>query len=79
MEVIVAFAVGIIVLALAAKLISLPLRLVGKLITNSIIGAILLWVANIFGAGIQIGIINALIAGIFGIPGVIVLLILAHI
>ena len=31
MEVIVAFAIGIIVLALLAKLISLPLRLVGKL------------------------------------------------
>ena len=79
MEVIVAFAIGIIVLALLAKLISLPLRLVGKLITNSIIGAILHWVVNLFGAGIHIGFLNALIAGIFGIPGVIVLLILAHI
>ena len=79
MEVIVAFAIGIIVLALLAKLISLPLRLVGKLITDSIIGAIRLWVVNLFGAGIHIGFLKALIAGIFGIPGVIVLLILAHI
>lgn len=76
LELIVAFAVGIIVLALIAKVITLPLQVVWKLITNSIAGAIILWVVNLFGAGVEISILNALIAGIFGVPGVIVVLLL---
>ena len=41
-EMLTAFAVGLVVLCLVGKIISLPLQLVWKLITNSIIGAILL-------------------------------------
>ena len=37
----------------------------------------MLWVVNLFGAGIEITFFKALIAGVFGIPGVIVIL-LAH-
>ncbi len=76
LELIVAFAVGVLVLCLLAKLISLPLKLAWKLVTNSLAGAILLWVADLFGAGIEITFLKALIAGVFGIPGVIVLLVL---
>lgn len=78
LELVVAFAVGIIVLALLAKLITLPLQVVWKLITNSIAGAIILWVVNLFGAGVQISIFNALIAGIFGVPGVLAVLLMKH-
>ena len=78
LELIVAFAVGIIVLALLAKLITLPLQVVWKLITNSIVGAVILWVVNLFGAGVQISIFNALIAGIFGVPGVLAVLLMKH-
>ena len=52
LEIIVAFAVGIIVLALLAKIVTMPLHLVWKLVTNSIIGAVMLWVVNLFGAGV---------------------------
>lgn len=76
LELIVAFAVGVLVLCLLAKLISLPLKLAWKLVTNSLAGAILLWVADLFGAGIEITFLKALVAGVFGIPGVIVLLVL---
>ena len=76
LELIVAFAVGVLVLCLLAKLVSLPLKLAWKLVTNSLAGAILLWVADLFGAGIEITFLKALIAGVFGIPGVIVLLVL---
>ena len=76
LELIVAFAVGVLVLCLLAKLISLPLKLAWKLVTNSLAGAILLWEADLFGAGIEITFLKALIAGVFGIPGVIVLLVL---
>ena len=77
-ELIVAFAIGIIVLCLIAKIISLPLRLIWKLITNSIVGAVLLWLVNLFGLGIQITFFKALIAGVFGVPGVLAVIIMQY-
>jgi inhibitor of the pro-sigma K processing machinery len=71
----IAFFIGLIVLYVIGKVVSLPMRLLWKLITNSIIGGIMLWVINLFGVGLQINLINALIAGVFGIPGVIGLII----
>ena len=77
MDIIAALAVGIVLFAILGKLIALPFRILWTLITNSIVGAIILWVINIFGVGIEITFLKALIVGIFGIPGVIVVLI-AH-
>ncbi|MCR5438697.1 inhibitor of the pro-sigma K processing machinery [Selenomonas sp. WCT3] len=76
MDIVVAFAVGLIVLCLIGKIVSLPMKLLWKLITNSIVGAVLLWVVNLFGAGIQITFIKALIAGVLGVPGVIIVLLM---
>lgn len=78
LETVIAFAVGLLVLALLAKLISLPFKLVWKLITNSIVGAVLLWVVNLFGAAVEITFLKALIAGVFGVPGVIAVLIYTY-
>ena len=63
-------AIGVIILVIIVKLLSLPF----KLVWNGIIGAIMLWLANllggaVFGVTIKITIIKALIAGFFGIPG----------
>ena len=77
MDIIAGIAVGIVVFAILGKLIALPFRILWKLITNSIVGAVILWVINLFGVGIEITSFKALIVGIFGIPGVIVVLI-AH-
>ena len=77
MDIIVALAVGIALFAILGKVIALPFRILWALITNSIVGAVILWVINLFGAGIEITFFKALIVGIFGIPGVIVVLI-AH-
>ncbi len=59
----------VIVLFIIIKLLSLPI----KLLYNGIVGAIMLWLANLVGAlfsfHIHITIIKALIAGFFGIPG----------
>jgi inhibitor of the pro-sigma K processing machinery len=52
-------------------------KLVG-LIVNAIIGFAILWLINYTGlVSIPINIITALIVGIFGLPGVVVLIILA--
>lgn len=77
MELVVAFAIGLIVLCLIGKIVSLPVKLLWKMITNSIVGAVLLWIVNLFGAGIQITFIKALVAGVFGIPGVLVVVLLS--
>ena len=77
MELVVAFAIGLIVLCLIGKIVSLPVKLLWKMITNGIVGAVMLWIVNLFGAGIQITFIKALVAGVFGIPGVLVVVLLS--
>ena len=77
MEIIGSFIVGIIVLFILLRVLSLPFRIVWKLITNSIVDALMLWVVNLFGLGIEITFFKALIAGFFGVPGVLVV-VLAH-
>lgn len=79
MEYIGYFLVAIIIIFVVVKLLSWPLKMLLKLVANGVLGAILLFVINIFGKyiGLKIGInvITALIAGVFGIPGVIFLVI----
>lgn len=61
--------VGVLLLVIIVKLLSMPF----KLVWNGICGAVLLWVVNLIGAlvgfGLKITVIKALIAGFFGIPG----------
>jgi len=75
--------IGIIVLFLVVKLLKWPI----KIIINGIVGVILLYIANFIIANLSlVGInvnfslainpITALIAGFFGVPGVIVLIII---
>lgn len=58
----------------------LPIKMIIKLIINGVIGAILLFIINIFSSiiGITIAInpVTAIVAGFLGIPGVILLLVL---
>ena len=78
MDIIAALAVGIVLFAILGKVIALPFRILWALITNSIVGAVILWVINLFGVGIEITFLKALIAGIFGIPGVLLVLIVHY-
>jgi len=64
--------IGIAIIFLLIKVVSLPFWL----LKNSIIGAIMLYIINFIGIiTIKITFIHCLIAGVFGIPGVIGLLI----
>lgn len=62
--------IGLVVLYVIIKLLKWPI----KLLINGIFGVVLLYIVNVIGIGlgfhITINIITALIAGIFGIPGV---------
>lgn len=73
------FVLAIFLLFIIVKLFSWPLRILGKLIINGVLGAILLFIVNLVGSyfsfSIGINAITALIAGFFGIPGVVFLII----
>ena len=77
---ILAFAAGILILYVLCKLLSAPLRLLGTLVINALVGALVLllvnWIGGLFGLSIAINPLNALITGVLGAPGVILLLVL---
>lgn len=64
--------VGVLLLLIVVKLLSMPF----KLVWNGLCGAVILWLVNLIGAlvgfSLKITVIKALIAGFFGIPGAVV-------
>ena len=73
---IIAFFVGIVILCIVTRILSLPMRVLWKLIYNSIIGAICLWLVNaVLGLSIAINFFTALLAGVLGIPGVLLIIV----
>lgn len=63
---------GVLILGALIFLIGLPF----KIIWNSIFGAAILWLVNLTGLiTIKITFIHALIVGVFGVPGLIALII----
>ena len=75
---IVSFVLGIILLGILIKVISIPLRWAWKFVVNSIVGALMLWVVSLFGVAVKINIISSFIAGVLGIPGVIIILLYTY-
>lgn len=71
---------AIVLIFLVGKIFLWPLKIVLKLAASSLIGglAILLinWVGTGFGVLIPLNLISAVIVGVLGIPGVVLLLIL---
>lgn len=62
------------------KLLSVSTKTLMTLLWNGIVGLVLLFVFNlvggIFGLQVEVNALNSIIAGFFGIPGIILLLIL---
>lgn len=77
---IITFIVCIIFLFVFGKLFFWPLKSIFKLIFNSILGGILIYIINIIGMnfGFHIGLnfITAIIVGFLGVPGAVLLIIL---
>ena len=66
---------GILVITALKFLIELPF----KIIWNSIVGAAILYVVNLTGlVAIKLTFVHALIVGVFGVPGLILLAIYLH-
>ena len=73
---IVPFIIGIVVLFVVLKILSMPMKIIIKLLINAVVGMIVIYVLNLFGVGMVLNWITALIVGILGVPGVIVVAIL---
>ena len=77
-ELVVAFIIGVVILGVLIKIMSIPFKLFWKFITNSIAGAIMLWIVSLFGVAVKINIVSALVAGVLGIPGVILIVLYSY-
>jgi inhibitor of the pro-sigma K processing machinery len=79
-NIIIAYAFGLFLLYLIARLLLVPLKILLRLLYNGLIGGVVLWVVNLvggyFGLFIPINPITALVAGFLGVPGVVLLVLL---
>lgn len=73
------FLVAAACLYIVVKIFSWPIKILGKLLINALLGVFLLFIVNTggqyFNFYIAINEITALIAGFFGVPGIIFLII----
>jgi len=70
------FIIGVAVLFIILKILSMPMKLIIKFVINAIIGGIVIYVLNLFGIGLVVNWISGLIIGFLGIPGVIIVAVL---
>jgi len=79
---IIPYALGIIALFLLARMTKAPLKIISKLIFNTLIGCIVLLVINLIGGAfkfhIPVNIYSSLITGFLGVPGLILLVIIKY-
>ena len=75
-------AAAIFLLALTFRLLKKPIAWIFKLIIHAVMGYIALFIFNFVGAwvGLSLGLnwLNAIVTGVLGIPGVILLLLLKY-
>lgn len=69
---IVSFLIGIVLLVIVLKIISLPFRVIIKFVINSIIGGIVLAICAYFGILINIYWWTIVLTGLFGVPGFVI-------
>lgn len=73
---------AVLLVVLFIAIFSKPIKWALKLLINAIFGFIILFIVNFFGAyiglSISVGWISAAVAGVFGIPGIILLLLIEN-
>ncbi|HHT36607.1 MAG: pro-sigmaK processing inhibitor BofA family protein [Candidatus Wallacebacter cryptica] len=71
------YLLGLVILYFLARLMLIPLRVIARLLINGIIGGLLLATFNLagsyFGLYLAINPITVLVAGLLGVPGVLLL------
>ncbi len=83
LKIILAYAIGLILLYVIGWIIMIPLKWIIRLVWNSILGGIMLFVINLVGSiwGIHLAInpYSAAIVGVLGVPGIILLFLLKYV
>lgn len=67
---------AVLLLIIAVSLFSAPLKFILKLVINTVVGLIGLFFLNLLGFLIGINLINGLVVGILGLPGLILLILI---
>lgn len=79
-KVILTFIACILIILVFGKRFYMPIKRIVKLIANSVLGALIIFVINLVGTSfdfhIGFNIVNSVIVGILGIPGAVLLIIL---
>lgn len=77
------FFIGVLALFIVLKLLALPMKLIIKLVINGLVGGLIIFLVNLIGANfgftIDLNWITAIIVGILGVPGVVIVAILQFI
>lgn len=73
-ELLLAYGLGLMALYLLGRLLLVPGKWLWRLTLNSLVGALIMWLINLFagitGFAISINPVTVLLAGMLGIPGV---------
>lgn len=70
------YIIAVLVVFIVLKILALPMKLIIKVLINSIIGGIVIYGLSLIGIGLTITWLKAGIVGLLGIPGVIIALIM---
>ena len=80
MKIVLIFIACIAILVIFGKSFAWPIKLITKLIINSALGALLIFIINLVGTSfnfhIGLNAINSVIVGILGIPGAVLLILI---
>lgn len=83
LTVVLMIAAAVLLLMLFIRIIRLPLKWMFKGLLHAAVGFVALFIFNFLGSWInvelELNLFNALITGIFGVPGVIILLVIKYI
>lgn len=79
-KVILSFIACILIILVYGKNFYLPIKRIVKLVVNSVLGALIIFIINVVGTSFEFhigfNIFNAIVVGILGIPGAVLLIIL---
>ncbi|MGX8692908.1 MAG: pro-sigmaK processing inhibitor BofA family protein [Clostridia bacterium] len=71
-------AAAVIGILLLLRIFTRPIKKIFKFLLHAVFGFVLLWIVNYFGASLgivlELSLVNCLVAGFIGIPGVLILL-----
>jgi len=80
--IVLAWVAGVLIVLALGKALILPMKVVFRLLINCLLGGLVILLINLlgqpFGFFIPLNIISALVAGILGLPGIILMVILKY-